>query len=419
MSRLPGSATAAGLALAALTLPSAPAWANDLWFLVGETSAGVPMGDPQRAPSGPGGSAAIAGYRSLGRHAMAGLRLRGGLFGAGDAPGTEPGMGGLGALSFALRLTPLAQPFRAPKLGLWMEGAGGGGVAGSLGPLLEAGIGLGFQAGSTVMGPSVRYLQVVKSGAGPGGRDARIALLGLEVAFYDRKKHEPPFARMALQPIPPPLPRPAPSSTPPPNATSRDADGDHIADVSDRCPDKPEDIDRFEDDDGCPEEDNDGDHIVDARDLCPEKAEVVNGVEDEDGCPDTGGAVQVIDDRVVLDESVLFDSERARVRTAGQRVLAAIVDLWRKHPEWESMQVEGHADSRGPEKFNQWLSEERAQRVRATLIRLGVPEAKVTAKGFGATRPLGGAGAATDLPRNRRVELVVIRKSSAATATAP
>ena len=242
-------------------------------------------------------------------------------------------MGGLGALSFALRLTPLAQPFRAPKLGLWMEGAGGGGLAGSLGPLLEAGIGLGFQAGATVMGPSVRYLHVVKGGSGPGGADARIILLGLEVAFYDRKKHEPPFARMALQPIPPPLPRPP---APPPNATPRDTDGDHIADVSDRCPDKAEDVDQFEDDDGCPEEDNDGDRIADARDLCPEKAEVVNGVEDEDGCPDTGGAGHRSSTTAWCWTS--RSCSTASGRGCGRPASACWPrwsNLWRKHPEWE------------------------------------------------------------------------------------
>jgi outer membrane protein OmpA-like peptidoglycan-associated protein len=404
---------AGALVLAVVATWAPGARANDTWFLLGETSAGVPLGEAQQSLYASGGSAAVAGYRSVGRFVMAGLRLRAGVFGAGA--GTDPS-NGLGALSFALRLTPLAQPVRSPKLGLWMEGVGGGGLAGSLAPIIEAGIGLGFLAGSTVLGPSIRYLQVVPSGS----TGAKVLLLGLEVAFYDKKKAELPYARLAAMepllpppPAPAPAPAPVPAPVPPPNASSRDADGDTIADVSDRCPEKAEDTDGFQDDDGCPEEDNDGDHVLDASDRCPDKAEVVNGVDDGDGCPDVGGAVQVIDDRIVLDNEVMFDSERARVRTAGQRVLAAVVDLWRKHPEWERLEVEGHADPRGPEKFNQWLSEERAQRVRATLIRLGAPEGKITAKGFGATRPRTGGG---DLNQSRRVELVVIRKSA---TTAP
>ncbi|MCK6530770.1 OmpA family protein [Myxococcota bacterium] len=67
-----------------------------------------------------------------------------------------------------------------------------------------------------------------------------------------------------------------------------DRDGDGIQDSEDRCPDEPEDIDRFQDEDGCPEYDNDNDGIRDAVDRCPNDPETFNGFEDEDGCPDVG-----------------------------------------------------------------------------------------------------------------------------------
>jgi outer membrane protein OmpA-like peptidoglycan-associated protein len=93
-----------------------------------------------------------------------------------------------------------------------------------------------------------------------------------------------------------------------------DSDGDKIPDSKDRCPNEPEDIDGFEDSDGCPDWDNDGDGIPDAldvcpnvaavtadgcplkdsdgdqipddRDRCPNEPEDVDGFEDDDGCPD-------------------------------------------------------------------------------------------------------------------------------------
>lgn len=98
-----------------------------------------------------------------------------------------------------------------------------------------------------------------------------------------------------------------------------DSDGDGIPDIRDRCVRVPEDLDGFEDADGCPDEDNDndgipdyldqapllaedldgfedtdgvpdldndGDGIVDERDMCPDEAEDLDGFEDEDGCPD-------------------------------------------------------------------------------------------------------------------------------------
>ncbi|MBS1119156.1 MAG: OmpA/MotB domain protein [Deltaproteobacteria bacterium] len=73
-----------------------------------------------------------------------------------------------------------------------------------------------------------------------------------------------------------------PSSAPVPS----DPDGDHLIGEADRCPTQAEDVDEFEDTDGCPDPDNDGDQILDADDHCPLEPENVNAIDDEDGCPD-------------------------------------------------------------------------------------------------------------------------------------
>jgi outer membrane protein OmpA-like peptidoglycan-associated protein len=65
-----------------------------------------------------------------------------------------------------------------------------------------------------------------------------------------------------------------------------DSDGDGFKDDVDDCPDEPEDMDNFEDMDGCPELDNDKDTINDDVDECPLEAEDMDGFEDENGCPD-------------------------------------------------------------------------------------------------------------------------------------
>jgi OOP family OmpA-OmpF porin len=65
-----------------------------------------------------------------------------------------------------------------------------------------------------------------------------------------------------------------------------DQDADGIDDRKDQCPTIKEDFDKFEDDDGCPEDDNDGDKIPDTTDKCPLKPENLNGLDDKDGCPD-------------------------------------------------------------------------------------------------------------------------------------
>ena len=89
----------------------------------------------------------------------------------------------------------------------------------------------------------------------------------------------------------------------------RDRDGDGLADADDTCPDDAEDLDGFEDSDGCPDLDNDGDGLVDVQDRCPNEPEDVDGHDDADGCPEdpipvalrvTNRAGQPIPDGVVV-----------------------------------------------------------------------------------------------------------------------
>src|SRR5690606_18155294 len=65
-----------------------------------------------------------------------------------------------------------------------------------------------------------------------------------------------------------------------------DNDGDGLADAQDKCPNEAEDKDGFQDDDGCPDPDNDGDGVADASDKCVDQPETKNGYQDDDGCPD-------------------------------------------------------------------------------------------------------------------------------------
>lgn len=65
-----------------------------------------------------------------------------------------------------------------------------------------------------------------------------------------------------------------------------DQDADGVADGDDQCEHLAEDLDSFEDGDGCPEPDNDQDMILDEDDRCPVEAAEIGQDEDEDGCTD-------------------------------------------------------------------------------------------------------------------------------------
>ncbi len=75
-------------------------------------------------------------------------------------------------------------------------------------------------------------------------------------------------------------------NAPPPPKLDRDSDGDGVMNSVDTCPNEAEDVDLFDDTDGCPDLDNDLDGIADATDKCALDVEDKDNFQDDDGCPD-------------------------------------------------------------------------------------------------------------------------------------
>jgi hypothetical protein len=72
--------------------------------------------------------------------------------------------------------------------------------------------------------------------------------------------------------------------------------------------------------------------------------------------------------------------------------------------------IEGHADRRGPDPFNDWLSHERAERARKVIIEMGFPAEKLVVAAFG-NKQLRVQGTSEEADReNRRVEFAIIKK---------
>ena len=191
-----------------------------------------------------------------------------------------------------------------------------------------------------------------------------------------------------------------------------DNDKDGIADKADKCPDQAEDKDSFEDEDGCPEPDNDKDGIPDAQDLCPNEPETVNGYADTDGCPDED-QVRVVGDKIVLDDRVHFYVNSFIIRKISYPLLMRLAKLIADHPEYVHVSVEGHADERGPDNFNQKLSEDRARAVLEFLVKQGIAQPRLSSMGYGSTRPLVDKKSEYALLLNRRVEFTVTRQLKA------
>lgn len=192
--------------------------------------------------------------------------------------------------------------------------------------------------------------------------------------------------------------------------TFHDADRDGISDQDDRCPNLAEDLDRYQDTDGCPEEDPDADRdgVPDWDDRCPGEKETINGVDDDDGCPDSG------DPRVIYEEGefkildpVHFEHGSAKIDPSSHELLDQVALTAKAHPEMK-VRVEGHTDDTGPEDVNMRLSQQRAESVRMYLVNRGVAAHRVEAKGYGESKPLESGTSDRARSANRRVEFIVV-----------
>jgi len=213
-----------------------------------------------------------------------------------------------------------------------------------------------------------------------------------------------------------------------------DNDGDGVLDVDDGCPNDPEDIDGFEDEDGCPDPDNDGDGILDVDDQCPNEPGTPenngcpdpdrdgDGVPDRiDNCPDEPGTVEnhgcqeaqlvvIGDGRLEILEKVYFKTGSHKLQKRSFALLDNVAKVMIAHPEIGLIRVEGHSDSTGSLKFNMRLSKQRANTVVRYLVGRGkVTKERLTSEGFGPTRPLvPDAKTKEELAQNRRVEFHIV-----------
>ena len=91
--------------------------------------------------------------------------------------------------------------------------------------------------------------------------------------------------------------------------------------------------------------------------------------------------------------------------------LNEVADALTKQDTESKIVVEGYTDSQGGAGYNQELSQRRAQSVRDYLVSRGIAADRVTAQGFGLSRPIGDNASAEGRANNRRVEIVVQPRS--------
>jgi outer membrane protein OmpA-like peptidoglycan-associated protein len=103
-----------------------------------------------------------------------------------------------------------------------------------------------------------------------------------------------------------------------------------------------------------------------------------------------------------------FDSDSTRISAESDAVLAQVLDVLKKQAELR-LRIEGHTDSTNTDEYNQKLSQGRAQAVVDWLVKHGVAPARLSASGFGRTRPVADNATAQGRALNRRVEVAAVQ----------
>ena len=229
----------------------------------------------------------------------------------------------------------------------------------------------------------------------------------------------------------------------------QDVDGDGVFDKDDACPAEDGPVEN----NGCPWPDTDGDGVLDKDDVCPELA----GTAENNGCPDQDGDGVIDPDDECIDEAgpssnngfpwpdtdgdgvfdkdddcptqagnsatgcpvvektiiealnsagvnILFPADGFELK--GTKVLDAVAKVQKileDNPDGIVL-VQGYASEDGSNAYNQELSQKRAEAVKAKLIELGIPSARLEVQAFGESRPIVDKNEALSRAKSRRVE---------------
>ncbi len=134
--------------------------------------------------------------------------------------------------------------------------------------------------------------------------------------------------------------------------------------------------------------DSDRDGVADNKDQCPgtPRGARVNAV----GCWEL--------------DMVHFDFNRVDIKPEYAPLLQEAANVLKQNPSLQ-VEIQGHTDSVGDAQYNELLSQKRAKVIQDYLVEQGIPQDRLSAKGYGESKPIAPNENAAGRAQNRRSQL--------------
>ncbi|WP_345156252.1 OmpA family protein [Pontibacter saemangeumensis] len=118
---------------------------------------------------------------------------------------------------------------------------------------------------------------------------------------------------------------------------------------------------------------------------------------------------EIVKEKAIVLENIFYDFDKANIRPDAAVELDKLVQVLNDNPGI-SIELSSHTDARGSDIYNQDLSQRRAESAVEYIISKGIDSSRITAKGYGESRPVvRNAKTEEEHQRNRRTEFKVVR----------
>ncbi|MBL7851884.1 MAG: OmpA family protein [Cyclobacteriaceae bacterium] len=108
-------------------------------------------------------------------------------------------------------------------------------------------------------------------------------------------------------------------------------------------------------------------------------------------------------------KNIYFDFNKTTLKPESFVELNKVVDFLQSNPTVE-IEIAGHTDSKGTDEYNNTLSQGRSQAVVDYLVSQGIDAVRLTARGYGESKPIDTNDTPEGQANNRRVEFTVLKK---------